>query len=69
MYSAPSTLRVKGSEGTYSKETGYGLFSALKYYKNDVIVSFNGDFVENVIFMDRTRAGNGGYVTRLSENC
>jgi Plant transposon protein len=60
LYSKPSLLRVQGAE------IGMGLFSGLRYDKNDDIVTFKGEFITFAIYKARESAGLGGYMIQFT---
>jgi hypothetical protein len=61
LYSKPSVLRVKGSNG----QIGNGLFSSIRYNKDEDIVAFNGEFINYATYKARESAGVGGYMITI----
>jgi hypothetical protein len=68
LYHKPSLLRAKTSlRGQYSRPIGDGLFSQIRYKKNDLIVSFIGELVSFEEVEARTEAGRGGYILEITK--
>ena len=66
LYEAPSALFRKDATGNYSVSIGMGLFSNLKYARNNTIVLFVGEVIDHVEYAARVEQGQGGYCIEIS---
>jgi len=68
LYVKPSNYRALSTDGSYNKNIGNGLYSTMKFNKDDKIGSFVGDKISVEEYHQRSLAGHGGYAIKLNND-